>query len=434
MVNRGVISPIEQHIWQLAGRQPNAAWQMPKGFRLFGALNANALKAAFYRVLKSHSSLQTLWLSNGKTAAPVLVDRIDLESIFTTHDFSNHLHPFASAMQRFDLEEQLPFYLAEELPIRLQLLRLDDQDHVLLITAHQIAFDLFSWTLFWNALCENYELAIESNLKTNLVERFTTNNLPNNTLLTREDIAQHELALLHTDEGAACLAHWQKLLQSNVEPTTRHHIYSHLREEGSEVAVRIDAKSRHAIETLRRRFKSTNQAVFLALFAKLLHTQQIENGPALYAAPTTRRLKPELEQAIAPLAGTNLFLFEAKASDTLDTLIEKATHEIRRAWGYMQVPAEAALHAANTTEQQHSVPYCLNIDDQKTQSWQPLGSTKCQQLFTKTRTAKHDITLSLNSSPEGISGRIEFSLSKLSTNQDTELALGFKKLIEEYLP
>ncbi|KTF29343.1 condensation domain-containing protein, partial [Xanthomonas translucens] len=72
------------------------------------------------------------------------------------HDLSTSPDPEAQAQIHAEQETQTPFDLARDTLVRGQLLRLDEDDHVLLVTLHHLVSDGWSMSLLMHELTTLY--------------------------------------------------------------------------------------------------------------------------------------------------------------------------------------------------------------------------------------------------------------------------------------
>ncbi len=139
----------QERLWLIDQMAPGqVAYNMPAALRLRGSLNVAALARSFGEIVNRHESLRTAFGSvNGQTtqiiAPPVDASRWPLP----THDLS--ALPAAErepqARQQAAHEAAQAFDLTQPPLLRTQLLRLADDDHVLLATLHHITAD--GWSL-----------------------------------------------------------------------------------------------------------------------------------------------------------------------------------------------------------------------------------------------------------------------------------------------
>ena len=153
------LSWAQQRLWFLDRFDPaaSAAYHMAGGVRLHGALRPDVLQAALETIVARHESLRTRFAEiDGKPvqvidgARPFALLRQDLRA----HDRAQR---DAALAQIGAAEASLPFDLGTGPLIRARLLRLADDDHVLLLTQHHIVSDGWSIRVLIGELRMLYE-------------------------------------------------------------------------------------------------------------------------------------------------------------------------------------------------------------------------------------------------------------------------------------
>ncbi len=136
----------QQRLWFLDRMDSAAsvAYHMPARMRLRGQLDVAALRAALTRIVARHEVLRTRFVEQG--GKPVQQIDPSTEFALAVRDLSAMPgHEQAGAVERHSLDEaSAPFDLAQGPLIRGQLLRLAEQEHVLLLTQHHIVSDGWS--------------------------------------------------------------------------------------------------------------------------------------------------------------------------------------------------------------------------------------------------------------------------------------------------
>jgi len=141
------LSWAQQRLWFLAQLDPAAgfAYHMPAALRLEGRLNGTALKAALDRIVARHEDLRTTFA--GADGQPVqVIGPADTGFALAKHDLIElRGHEQRAAIDRIAADEAAtPFDLEQGPLIRGQLLRLAEQEHILLVTQHHIVSDGWS--------------------------------------------------------------------------------------------------------------------------------------------------------------------------------------------------------------------------------------------------------------------------------------------------
>ena len=136
-------SPTER-LWFLDKLEPgNATYNVPLALRIHGPLDVEALRRALDELARRHEVLRTTYRAFNGRPAQVVADQATLALTFL--DLSGHPDREAEAERRVSEEVRTGFDLENGPILRASLLRLDEQDHVLLLTIHHIAID--GWSL-----------------------------------------------------------------------------------------------------------------------------------------------------------------------------------------------------------------------------------------------------------------------------------------------
>ncbi|MFJ5515427.1 condensation domain-containing protein, partial [Pectobacterium jejuense] len=141
------LSFAQQRLWFLAQLDPAAsqAYHLPAALRLTGRLDRPALTAALDGLMARHESLRTRFTArDGQPAQQIAPDTLGFS--LGCHDLRD-LDAAARATRVAELAEQearAPFDLTQGPLIRGQLLQLDDDTHILLLTQHHIISDGWS--------------------------------------------------------------------------------------------------------------------------------------------------------------------------------------------------------------------------------------------------------------------------------------------------
>jgi amino acid adenylation domain-containing protein/FkbH-like protein len=147
----------QQRYWDMSLLDnPNAALTLPFGFRLKGAIEPDWIEQSLQGLIDRHEGLRcTFRVEAGRVVQTVVEDfRVRL----TRFDMSSEPEPDVAAgrfvrqvlAKRFELES-LP-------PLRVYLVKLREQEHLLVINVHHIVFDAVSIWLFTTELAQRYRM------------------------------------------------------------------------------------------------------------------------------------------------------------------------------------------------------------------------------------------------------------------------------------
>jgi amino acid adenylation domain-containing protein len=152
------LSFAQQRLWFINQLEPEStAYNIPIALRITGELDVAALEQAFGDLIERHETLRTTFVTNnGRPEQSISSPRKFALSITDlSHVLSSEREKEA---QRLTAKEaQVPFDLASGPLLRTLLIKLSDQDHVLLLTMHHIVSDAWSMGLLARELTALYE-------------------------------------------------------------------------------------------------------------------------------------------------------------------------------------------------------------------------------------------------------------------------------------
>ncbi|MGE5402693.1 MAG: amino acid adenylation domain-containing protein [Ignavibacteriales bacterium] len=149
------LSHAQKRIWILAQNKENAAvYHMPVSLLLKGPLNLKALDEALKVIVERHETLRTVFNDiNGIPGQKVLDD---YNFTIEKHDLSAANYKDATLRKFVEELITVPFDLTFQIPIRVNVIRLEEEKNVLLIIIHHIAGDGISIGIIMKELSELY--------------------------------------------------------------------------------------------------------------------------------------------------------------------------------------------------------------------------------------------------------------------------------------
>ncbi|HZM98011.1 MAG TPA: condensation domain-containing protein, partial [Pyrinomonadaceae bacterium] len=153
------LSFAQEQLWLIHQVNPDsAAYNLPSAVRLKGALDVEALEKSIGEVIRRHEILRTRFSEvDGRatqiidTPAPIKLTVVELSELD-----ADQRETEASRIVTEDARR--PFDLAHGLAMRTFLLRLGEEDHVILLNVHHIASDAWSTGIFIQEIASLYEI------------------------------------------------------------------------------------------------------------------------------------------------------------------------------------------------------------------------------------------------------------------------------------
>ena len=158
---RGGVSPLsfaQQRVWFLDQLQPESAfYNMGTAMRLKGELNVAALGQALSEIVRRHEVLRTRFVDVSGEPRQEVQPAEDIKLVVTDLSGLEEAEREAEVRREVVSESQTPFDLAHGPLLRVKLLRLSDEDHVIVLMMHHIVSDGWSMGVLIRELTTLYE-------------------------------------------------------------------------------------------------------------------------------------------------------------------------------------------------------------------------------------------------------------------------------------
>ena len=284
------LSFAQQRLWFLDQLDPGSAlYNMPRQIRTTGALDDSALEQALSALVARHESLRTTFPTvDGQPVqlvappTPIRLPLVDLQEIPVPQR--------ESEARRYALQEaHRPFDLARGPLFRARLLRLEAEEHVLLLTLHHIVSDGWSMDVLFRELGVLYE-AFSTGTDASLPE------LP----IQYADYAAWQRDQLQGQVLEAQLSYWRNQFRTELVPLQLpSNRPSSLRDthEGAQLSFFLSAELSGRLGQLSRQEGATLFMTLLAAFKALLWRYTGQDN-VVVASPIAGRTRPEVEGLI----------------------------------------------------------------------------------------------------------------------------------------
>ncbi|HEX6749718.1 MAG TPA: condensation domain-containing protein, partial [Longimicrobium sp.] len=326
------LSFAQERLWFLDHLQPGGSeYNLPAALRLRGALNEDALEQSLEELVRRHESLRTTFSSEG--GEPVQVIHPAGEWVLEIKDLS--ALPTAErekAAARFAREEaDWPFDLAAGPLFRARLLRLGDEDHVLLIVVHHVVFDGWSTGVILRELGALYA-AFTQGLPSPLTEP----------RLQYADYAGWQGEHLRSGRLDAQLAWWRQRLAGAPAvldlPTDRPrpNAPSH---RGAVERLEVPAELAAQLRALGRTEGATPFMVLLAAF-QLLLSRYSGQEDVVVGSPIAGRTRAELEGLVGFFVNTLALRTDLSGNPSFRELLGRVREVTLGAYAHQELPFE----------------------------------------------------------------------------------------------
>lgn len=326
------LSFAQQRLWFLDQLEPNSVlYNIPRALRLQGPLNIPALHQALNTLVARHETLRTTFAASDGRPMQVIAAHQSLElpliDLLSWPDTERE----TEALRRVTAEAQQPFDLARGPLLRVTLLRLEKEDHILVLTMHHIISDGWSMGVFFRELGTLYT-AYRSGQPLALPE------LP----IQYADFAVWQRQWLQGEELATHLAYWKQqlagaspvltLLTDHPRPAVQDY-------HGAARSVELPLALTVALKELSRQEGVTLFMLLCAAFQILLsrHTGQED---IVVGVPIANRARPEIEGLISFFVNTLVLRTNLSGNPTFRELLQRVREVCLGAYTHQDLPFE----------------------------------------------------------------------------------------------
>ncbi|VVM85413.1 MULTISPECIES: non-ribosomal peptide synthetase [Pseudomonas] len=386
--------------WQLDSY--SSAYNIPGGLRLRGELDEHALRASFQQLIERHESLRTRFFERDGVALQQvdpagefnlqLIDISDLPA--AEREARAHQIREDEARTRFDLEKGPLMWVT--------LVRLDDEDHQLLVTLHHIIAD--GWSL--NVLIDEF-----SRLYASASQGLQAVLAPLPTQYA--DYGSWQRQWLAQGEGERQLAYWKDRL-GDEHPTlslaTDHPRSAQQLHSAARHTVRLGAALSDAIRQTAQAHDSTVFMLLLAAFQTLLHRYSGQRDIRI-GVPNANRPRLETQGLIGFFINTQVLRAEVDSSLPFVELLAQTRQAALGAQAHQDLPFEQLLEAFPQAREQGLFQVMFNHQQRDLGALKRLPGLLAEELPWHSREAKFDVQLH---SEEDRNGRLTLSFDYAS--------------------
>ncbi|MBD8093605.1 non-ribosomal peptide synthetase [Pseudomonas fluorescens] len=335
--DRQALSYAQQRMWFLWQLDPaSGAYNLPGAVRLKGALSLRALEQAFASLVARHETLRTVFqrqaddrLQQVAIEPSVAVEHLD----FSALAFDEREQAVNQAATRQSL---LPFDLENGPLLRVQLLKLDAQEHVLLLTLHHIVSD--GWSM--NVLIDEFIRCYDAH------ERNETPQLPA-LPIQYSDYALWQRRWLEAGEQARQLEYWQARLGDEhpvLELPTDRPRPAMPSYQGTRHNFAIDSALAAQLRSCAQKHNVTLFMLLLGAFNVLLH-RYTGQGDIRVGVPIANRNRNEVEGLIGFFVNTQVLRTELTGQTRVGELLQGIKEHALGAQAHQELPFERLVEA-----------------------------------------------------------------------------------------
>ncbi|APD37190.1 non-ribosomal peptide synthetase [Burkholderia pseudomallei] len=419
---RIALSLAQQRLWFLTQLEGvSEAYHMSGAVRLDGPLNREVLQRALNRIVMRHEALRTCFAREEGEPIQVIQPHADLTVSY--HDLREAEQTEQRAKDLSQAHASAPFDLSRDLPVRVLLLQLADEAHVVQVVMHHIASDGWSVGVFLQELSALYGSFIAE-------QGDPLASLP----LQYADYAAWQRRWLASGQLEKQGAFWQTNLSGAPTllelPTDRPRPpkQSHA---GASVEVKLGAALSERVKRLSQRHGVTPYMTLLSSWAAVL-SRLSGQEEVVIGSPVAGRNRTEVEPLIGFFVNTLALRLDLSSEPTVGELLKRTKAQVLSAQAHQDLPFDQVVERVKPPRSTAHPPLF-----QVMFVWQnmPAGELTIPGLTiraveTPLQTAQFELTLSLQEAGDDIVGHLNYASALFDESTVRRYVTYWRRLLE----
>ncbi|WP_162875762.1 non-ribosomal peptide synthetase, partial [Burkholderia pseudomallei] len=426
---RIALSLAQQRLWFLTQLEGvSEAYHMSGAVRLDGPLNREVLQRALNRIVMRHEALRTCFVREEGEPIQVIQPHADLTvSYHDLREAESIRHEAGNREQRAkDLSQahaSAPFDLSRDLPVRVLLLQLADEAHVVQVVMHHIASDGWSVGVFLQELSALYGSFIAE-------QGDPLAPLP----LQYADYAAWQRRWLASGQLEKQGAFWQTNLSGAPTllelPTDRPRPpkQSHA---GASVEVKLGAALSERVKRLSQRHGVTPYMTLLSSWAAVL-SRLSGQEEVVIGSPVAGRNRTEVEALIGFFVNTLALRLDLSSEPTVGELLKRTKAQVLSAQAHQDLPFDQVVERVKPPRSTAHPPLFQVMFDWHNTPARALtmpGLT-VSVASTETTTSQYDLVLSMQERNGDIVGHLNYATALFDEQTARRYARYWRRLLE----
>ncbi|MCU7524702.1 MAG: amino acid adenylation domain-containing protein, partial [Ignavibacteria bacterium] len=406
-VSRGTVIPLsfaQERLWFLDQLEPgNIAYNVPEALRIYGKMNVEMLEESLNIITSRHEILRTVFLSReGKPYQKIIPEFNVAVRVIEAGDFSREEQEVL-IRDYISKEAQKPFVL-DTLPLfRALLIRLSEDESVMILIIHHIITDGWSSRKMFSELL-NYYHQLENG------EHPAVHGLP----VQYADYAAWQREYFSGENLSRHIEYWTAKLKGSPQilelPTDRPRpaVQSY---KGGFISLELPGKLGLEVNKINRNYGVTLFMSLLSVFQVLLYRYSGESD-ILVGTPIANRNRADIEDLIGFFV--NILVLRVNISDKMkfSDLLRQTKECALEAYTYQDLPFEMiidALHLERSMSFSPLFQVMFFSENLQTDNSSSNSGIDVRQIDIPVNTSKYDITLSAVETKDGLRLAFEYS-------------------------
>ncbi|WP_415835337.1 amino acid adenylation domain-containing protein, partial [Corallococcus soli] len=418
------LSFAQQRLWFLEQLEPGTArYNVPVAVRLKGPLESPVLERVFNELIHRHEPLRTTFRLEADRSVQVIARTAALRLALVDLTVLPVARREEEARRLANAEAQRPFDLERGPQLRATLLKLEEQEHVLLLTMHHIVSDGWSSGV----------LVREVGLLYAAFSQGQPSPLPA-LPVQYADYAVWQREWLQGKELERHLSFWKEQL-AGVSPAlelpTDRPRPPEQTFHGATLPVNLPRGLSESLKALGQKEGVTPFMLLLAAFQVVLHRYSGQESFSI-GAPMAGRDQAQLEGLLGVFANTLALRTWLEGNPTFRELLQRVKEGSVRAFAHQHLPFEKLVEEIQPERDLGRAPlFQVLFSFQNTPTSELNASGLSLSPFNvETNVSKFELELSLGETPDGLQGSFTYNTDLFDTGTISRLAEHLRALLE----
>ena len=421
-IDRLPLSYAQERQWFLWQLEPeSSAYHIPTALRLRGKLDVSSLQRSFAALVERHESLRTHVARNGDEWLQAISSEVTLAiEVEVQRDLDER-----RLLERIEAEIARPFDLEQVPLLRVTLLEIGDDDHVLVMVQHHIVSDGWSMQVMVEELVQlyvGYGQGLDVALPT----------LP----IQYADYALWQRSWMEAGEKERQLSYWTGLLGTE-QPVLelpldypRHPLRSY---RGAQLDFELEPRLSLALAQLVHNKGVTLFMMLLASFQSLLYRYSGQ-ADIRVGVPIANRNRVETERLIGFFVNTQVLKADIDGRMGFDELLAQVRQRVLEAQAHQDLPFEQLVEALQPERSLGHNPlfqvmFNHQVDAPSASQGVQLPGLSLEQMDWRSSSVAFDLTLDVHESEKGIWASFGYATDLFEASTIERLARHWQNLL-----
>ncbi|MHC5857699.1 amino acid adenylation domain-containing protein [Nostoc sp.] len=412
------LSFAQQRLWFLDRLEPgNPAYNISLAVNIKGQLDIILLEQSLNEIIRRHETLRTTFTTVNGQPVQIIADSLKLSlSVINTELQSN-----VAVQKLLTQESQRPFDLTHGPLLRAKLLRLAQQEHILLLEMHHIISDGWSTEVFLQEIALLYPafLTISASPLAEISIQY-------------KDFAQWQRQWLEGEILQNQLSYWKQQLEGIPAalklPTDRPRPAvqtSH----GAQQSIELSEAVIKQLKAIARQEGVTVFMLLLAAFETFLYRYTGQDDIAV-GTPVANRNREEIKQLIGFFVNTLVLRIDMSGNPTFDELLTRVKKVALGAYTHQDLPFDQLVEAVQPERDTSRTPLfqvMFNVQDYSQLPEMPGLALSLVKI--ETETAQFDLSLSIEITEQEVAASFYYNTDLFDAATITRMLRHFQNLL-----